>query len=531
MAKIVIDSIEGGKADRYWQGFNLTTTNDPNDNRYAAGAMNPLIRKGFIAAGSSTFTDLGNVSELTNASNVVNFVTVDDGNVGGFGTSLYFGEGRLIHAADILNNNIISASEFPHTINPGSGTHSAHATEVVRDCFLYQINGSQRLLYLWTDATDGDMGSYDLASSFTADDADEAVWSTATGGSVLTTGDMFAIVADNGFAYICQDNSVHKFDGTANGGSAGTVSSNVLQFDASTAIIDGIDARGKIWLLTKEVSTTTTTLARSERTHQIIVWDRTSSTLSLDDAFPLNGVSKASSLIFYRGNIYLFTQTAEGIIQLRRFTGTSFAVEQDLGDSGDKDVFPANRKAVFSNENYIMWQDGEGSLNMWSPEMGLHQISTNTTDNSAGAIKMVSNDTFYVSYNNGSSVAKIGRITPFAQSSNIGVADYRSMSYQIPMSDVIGIRLYWSPLSSGADVNLTLTTYKNNSATQVESVTINYQDQPSGEGDKGFTWIPLDNRQVFAYQIGLAFPTGATIANSMLPSRIEIEYEPQPQRK
>ncbi len=531
MAKIVIDSIEGGKADRYWQGFNLTTTNNLNDNRYAAGAMNPLVRKGFIAAGSSTFTDLTNVSSLTNGKNIVNFVTVDDDNVGGFGTSLYFGEGALIHAADILNNTIISASEFPHTIGPSSGAHSAHTGETVRDCFLYQINGSQRLLYLWTDATDGDMGSYDLASSFTADDADEAVWSTATGGAVLTTGNMFGIVADNGFAYVCQDNSVHKFDGTTNGGSAGTVSSNVLQFDASTAIIDGIDARGKIWLLTKEVNTASTTIAGSERTHQIVVWNRSSSTLSLDDAFPLNGISKASSLIFYRGSVYVFTQTAEGIVQLRRFTGTSFKVEKDLGDVGDKNVFPANRKAVFSNENYLMWQDVEGSLNMWSPEMGFHQISTNTTDGTAGAIKMVTNDTFYASFNNGSSVAKLGRITPFAQSSNIGNAAYRSMSYQLPLSDIIGIRLYWSPLSGGSDFNFTLTTYKNNSATQVESVTINYQDQPTGEGDKGFTWIPLDNRQVFAYQIGIAFPTGATIANSMVPSRIEIEYEPQPQRK
>ena len=531
MAKIVIDNIEGGKANRYWQGFNLVTTNNLNDNRYASGAMNPFARKGFISAGSSTFTDLTNVSELTNGSNVLNFVTVDDGNVGGFGTSLYFAEGKKIHAADILNNTIISASEFPHTINPGAGTHSAHTAETTRDIFLYQINGAERLFYLYTDNTDGDMGSYDLVSSFTADDANEAVWSTATGGTVLGTQDMFSIVADNGFAYVCQANVIHKFDGTTNGGSAGTVSSNVLKFDATTQIIDGIDARGKIWLLTKEINTASTTIASSERKHQVIIWNRVSSSLKLDDAFPLNGVSKASSLIFFRGNIYLFTQSLEGIVQLRRFNGTSFSVEIELGDVSSNNIFPANRKAVFSNDNYLLWQDTDGSLNIWSPEIGLHQISTNTTDNTAGAIKMVTNDTIYVSYNNNSSVAKIGRITPFASTSNIGAADFRSMSYQIPFSRVTGVRLYFPALSSGPDFNLTLTTYKNNSATELNSVTINYQDKPDGVGDVGYHWIPLNHNQCYAFQIGLTFPTGATVANSMIPSRIEIEYEPTPQRK
>jgi len=430
----------------------------------------------------------------------------------------------------------VNAAEFPHVIAPTGGSHSAHSFFTVSDVIPYQVNGSKRLWYFYKDTVDGDGNTYDLASSFTIDDANEAAWSTATGGGVLDANfDIIAEVSDNSFMYVANANNLYKFDGNTSGGASGTVST-ALTFDSGIQIRDTKDGLGYLWIaLLRSFRTVSSGLTSATRSCYVLAWDRKTGTVSQTNSYFVEGASGITSLVFHKGVPHIFTETVRGVDEIRRLEGNSFKVIKDLGTSGG----PANRHSVWSNDGLIMWIGTDryiyayGSIETGLPE-GLFKIGNFSSFYPIKGLANINGSTFFLGGSDGTYNTMFTWI-PFGTSGNCTQGNWRSKVYELPkFSEVKSITVFWPPLSGGANANMTLTTYVNNSAAAKTSTTINYQDVPAGDGSRGWKYIPLGGKNfenVNYFQIGLEWATGQSISASIRPIRIEIEYDPSSGKK
>lgn len=544
MPQIIINEWDGGIAPRYWQGNNLVKLGA--DNQYADSTANPLTYLGFISPANDSFTTLAN-ADNTNLGDkdIITFLAIDDNNVDATGTSFYMGGGQKIGAIDLTGTGtVVVAAEFPHTINASAGTHSAHGAETVQDMVHYQINGSRRLLYFYTDNVDGDMGSYDLASSFTADDANEAVWSTATGGSVFDNGSnnvgaIIAEVADNGFLYVANANVIHKFDGTTAGGATGTVTPNVLDLEPTRKIIDMQDSRGFMWIATTDAATSGVEGSTQQRNVTVLIWNRSSTLSNIDDSIPIDGITRIHNLFIHRGIAHCFTTGYDDVVQLRRYNGSRFEVIKEIGIEGTVGK-PANRHSILTIGEGILWLTDKGRIYYYGKiireqqDSGLYHIGDLTSFSTGGALIRSDKDSLYVSWSNTGVTKLISAWTPFLATGVPNTGTFRTKWHQLPkLSRVTGVTFFWPVIGSGPDNNFQFDLYTNFSGARSnnETMQINHQDAPNGHGNIGYKYFPLggkDFSNVNAIQIQWAWSTAGSIsvAGSIRPSRIEIDYEP-----
>ena len=525
MAKIIINDWSKGLAPRYYQGgFNLAKL--AVDGMYADGVINPIFYSGFLSPASSVFTNYSNITALTANQRIIKFQSVDDGNF--TGTSVYFIQGEKVHAFDPATFSIINAAEFPHTINATAGTHSGHTSETVQDIVFYQVNGADKLCYFYIDNTDGDMGTYDLASSFTINSANENVWSSAAGGAVFNKNfPIIAEVADNGFMYVANGQNIYKYNGTSAGGTLGTVTS-LLDFGINRKVVDMKDGLGKMWIVISEAESTTTLLSNINRFFQVGIWNRSSTVLSFDDSIPITGIYEVSSLFFWKGIPHLFTIGGyeDSVVQLRTWNGREFEVIQEIGDAL---TIPANRNAVILIGLGIIWHAKNGKIFFYGkiapgfPE-GLYKVGISpASTNKTGAIFKQSNNIIPMSFNDGTDERLAYWTLGTGDTSAQG--DWYSKIYELPkLSKLTGMTLYFPVLSGGSNVNATVKLYKNYSATSLGSFSVNLQD----DGNRGYKYFPLGGEtfeNINAIQMEIEFPTNVATASNIRFSRIEIDYE------
>jgi hypothetical protein len=541
MAKLVINNFRGGMAPEYWQDVN--TIKVGKENQFAYGLIDAISNPNVIQATNSSFSNLTGAT-LPTSGIATKFQMVDD-YTSSFSSipQIYVGIGDELNQ---INSNTLSLSnttEFPYKLAPAGGTHSGHTGFYFDDLAVYQLNGVPALWAFYRDNTDGDATIYNLDDTFTTNDVG---FSGATDGAVLDNDyPIIAEVADNGFMYVANGNAIHKVDGTSEGGASATVTQSVIDIGAEWMILDIKDYNAKLIILAQEGEGTIV----GNRRIRVYVWDRTSTSLSFEDIIRIDGITGSISRIGFYNNIPCvltvepYTKSSN-IVKLRAFTGRSFDVVRELfpvSSSWGLGVRFDNMKVPF-----IQWENGiiiiTGSGQFIYIENPLTEYSTANYIGNHGVVTGDGSDGYTIGgliqttvgpyilfpyYDVDEKETKISSWI-FGNTSGTATGDFYTRVYELPkLSDIKGITVYYEPLSSEADKNITITAFRNMSSSAVSgtSMTINY----ASDGTRGWKYFQLGGgnwHSTSSIQLRFQYPSGETIANSLKITRIEVEYEP-----
>lgn len=317
-----------GNYDQIAQQNNKKFLGDPGE--MVDGYWNPFRRAGVLAPSvdqfvSQTFSGGSGTLDANAGSCIYDIVNSD----------YYFAErGRQIWKGDGLDD-----IQFTNVVDLG-----ASGTPTIHDLEIYQINGTRKLFFIYE--TGGNLAAgisplpYDSAS-------DDPAWlnTTTTGAftNALSSQYAFMRVADNGFAYIFADNTVHKVDGTTNGGTNGTVSANTLLFPPFFSIVDALDYRGLMFIGIHQ-TTMDSFAALGASMHGtpcgVYIWDRLSSVVQTRDYVPIEGVLAIKKIyVAPTGALRMICISSIGFPQIREYDGSTFRPIREL-DLGAAPTFP-----------------------------------------------------------------------------------------------------------------------------------------------------------------------------------------------
>jgi hypothetical protein len=160
-------------------------------------AMNPNRQPGFAVPGVDP-SNLTNVSVIDGVQK--NGITAS--------TKAYTVGGDNLHQTDLTTDTITNGGAWPHTIS----AHGGHTTVAASDIIKYNIGGTDYAFYSWSDNTDGDVGRFDLSSTFD----DDWMSTIPTGGAVLTTTNPHAMKVFGNILYITDGRSIASYRGLNN---------------------------------------------------------------------------------------------------------------------------------------------------------------------------------------------------------------------------------------------------------------------------------------------------------------------------
>lgn len=246
-------------------------------NKNHAGAMTniDLTNAGFLTQGPG-LSNLTNGTEAAAVSTLINSIldqnTASDVTYGVGGAKLY----------KLSSTAVTSDGTWPHTIDKATVT-----AEDGEDVCLYQGN----LYYSYNhSSTAGDIGSYDLSSTFDDDWA-----STAPSGASALVGDVphQMIVGDGDVMYIANGRYLASWDGT-------TFQPQALDLPTGTVIQSIASLNGKVWMLANRPDTT----GSNKNTASIYIWDGTTNSweteISLMGTAGACHVKNGTFFLFYR---------------------------------------------------------------------------------------------------------------------------------------------------------------------------------------------------------------------------------------
>jgi hypothetical protein len=178
-------------------GNNIFSINSLTNGLSWATDIDPNRLPGFLMPGASP-VDMTNVA------------AIDAVQIGGINNSTtgYTIGGTKVHSINLTTNTITnSGGVFPHTIT----AHGGHTTVLGQDVVVYNVGATKYLFYSWSDNTDGDVGRYDLTSTFD----DDYMSTVAASGAVLTAGvtNHPMIIGSDDVLYIGNGNILSGFDG------------------------------------------------------------------------------------------------------------------------------------------------------------------------------------------------------------------------------------------------------------------------------------------------------------------------------
>ena len=167
------------------------------------------LGKGFSTmTGIDPFRRPGYLAPAADPLNATNNSVIDAMQLNGvvYGTNAYTVGGTKIHELAILTSTLTNGATFPHT----TSAHGGHNSLALYDICIYYIGTTRYAFYSWSDNTDGDVGRYDLASTF---DDDYMSTVPASAAALDTTNPHPMVVGADDILYIADGHKLHKFDG------------------------------------------------------------------------------------------------------------------------------------------------------------------------------------------------------------------------------------------------------------------------------------------------------------------------------
>jgi len=374
-------------------------------------------------------------------------------------------------------------------------------------------------------------------------------WSAtvANGAFSVETGlDTFLHLSENGLLYWFAGNKVHTADGSATGGTIGTVNEAVLLFPSYITFSDVAETRGRMYI---GVQTSKRTSASDDTddgkfftSHRsgIYVWDKRSQIANGSDFIPTPGAKEIRNVFeTSTGDVAALTVNSSGFCEIRELAGNQFGVVHTL----EREAYPAQRRGISQAGNFVIWQ---GTNGIWyaygqvapGEALALYKIGTAsglTNFDYPGAIFVGNQDTtnnemaVYFGWTDtgpGYNISKWypngeGTIDSNAQQANQG--DVYTKVYQLPgLSTIQYIRGFHMPGStSNATVAATLKCYTNQSSTPAWTKNLTFEDLARGWFEK--EW---NQPNVNFIQFEIEWATGITI-NSDIYRPIYLEVETQ----
>lgn len=408
-----------------------------------------------------------------------------------------------------------------------------------------------------------DYNGYSILSGIVgATTIEEASWSTAGAvGAFIHKplgGRSFVRAADNGFAYLFADNSVHKMDGGFSGGSAGAVTKNVLLFPEYMSITDAIDYRSNMFIALHTYRVDQNVVGMNTFTGKcgIYTWDKSSVKFSSGDYVEIAGAREIKKLyISPDGVMKAITISNDGLTELRQFGyNDSGGVVYNVVGTLNVGSSPKYHDGLTIANNMAVWLGNDGTLysergNRITKLFVLKETGT-TTDSLVNNIQSgtvfygygtaTGGDTFRtnkqaitMTYYNGVEDIRIRRIYPFSFNGPSGSAQataqgdvYTEVNYIPVTSFVKSLRVYNAPIAgSGTDVVATVKLYFNQSTTpslptgMTKSIT-------KDEAKRGYVDFKINSHNIHAIQLEVEWNTSISYGTDLyLPSFAVLDHE------
>ena len=540
MSKLQIDlSGRAGLAPRFWGDIDRTVATPElrylgKEGQMADGLYNPFRRYGYMSPSNATFTD----------------VTLDSASISVLTSSIYDSVNDDFYFMDRQEVQIYRGDTLDDVALTKVRGLGATGTPVSMDLEIYQVNGVRKLFYVYEKSGNMDIGIATLPFA-----AENDTWLTVTTSGAFTnaiTNDAFMRVADNGFAYIFQDNNVHKIDGTTAGGTNGTVYANTIQFPPFFQIVDAIDYRGNMFIAihqnTEGVLNGSSTVRTNSIPCGIYIWDRQTTVVNTRDYVPLEGVKQIRKIyVSPLGDIRIHVINSENISEIRKYTGSTFTTVEEVGylahpafhDSitniggmtvwlgYDGNIYAHGKPSPFDNEALFKIGNLPEAIAGSGFKTGAVLFGGANTDSSTSGFKAYKTG-LYTAYQNSASAFKLKTWDIYGTGADGSTSlqeqgDVFTLVKFLPaMSTVNYIDIYMWPLgTTGSTTAGTVKIYFNQSSTAWASKAIT-RDQAS----RGYITIDVDKPYINSIQIETEFPSDTLVGTSdFAPSFAVVDYE------
>lgn len=378
------------------------------------------------------------------------------------------------------------------------------------------------------------------------------IFPLSSGFGLPTQRAIVAVASDNGFAYFGNGSILNKFDGSGTAGINGTVTGRVLELSNNREIFDMVDGLGKIWILTRTVSKSGATSGSPGvgLSPSVVVWNRQSTTVGIDDNIPINAVD-VYGIYIYNGIPYVWGKSHNGVNKLFVYTGRTFEpiaeiglrglVTSDLvqGGSGAEIGVPAMKSgSITSYAGGMLWGDAHsnmfwyGSINPGIINPSVYWIARldGTTASGGGAIFVGGSTSSGMQTLYGSHLA----ITTINMSSvdltdmsqvGSGITVYTSAIELPKLSTIKGVTIFFNE-NANADTGTTTVkvynSWKKASGKYLVTKSIDHDvDIP-----RGWVYFPMDMENSNLVQLSFTYNGTTTLANSPQITRIEVDYVP-----
>lgn len=377
--------------------------------------------------------------------------------------------GGKLHEIDVSSDTVTNNGTFPRTVSSSRG----QGLEV--------FNG--KLLY----ASNGQVNSYDFASTFTEPISGHTGLATSVNGNnVLTPLKTFELT---GRCYIGNGNKIYSTDGTT----MATSANYTLTFPTGT-VVEDIQPIGEYLYIAIDQGRGSSAYRGKAK---LVIWDGI--TPNVPNAvydFPENTFTRIQG----NGNeIYGF-----GGRTLLRWLGNNY-----LGGNEWQRLYDYNGEVladmVDAYKGFLWFQDNASVLGFGSPRSlsipkGLYSPLTGVGD--SGAIKWVSNSKIYVAQNS-------SPYLKYFSSGNATGATWKSKVFTLPSTMRIAqVQVLTDTLASGDDMDVTIYDENNVSTVMVDSAGNQGLKFATDGAVNTKSWFPLKDI-FYSIQVGLTFNGGA----------------------
>lgn len=506
-----------------------------------------------IATGSTNTTHAPGINQ-TERTDLVSGVTPFR-----FSTSTMLGTPLLFTSSiyDIVNNDFYFA-ESGQNLYQGDGLDDlsmaiavdldSAGTPEIQDLEIYEVNGVRKLFTVYETNGNMQVGISSLPYNTATDDL---TWLTATVSGAFTnvlTNRAFMRVSDNGFAYLFQDNKIHKIDGTTVGGANGTITQNVILFPTNFQITDAVDFRGYIFAaLRQDPSSNFTNLVEIFSSQVgIYVWDRRTTTVNSVDYIPLYGINSIKKIyISHDGRLRLMCVNSERILEIREYNGNTFEIIEEVGYGANFNLHDslivnayatiwlgldgyiyAHGKPHFSDKQSIFRIGQYETTNVFTSPGAILYGGANTNSSTMG-FKNTRN-ALYLSYRNSASESYFKTWDIHGTgASGVNALPHQGDVYTLvkflpDLSTLKNIVIYCFPGSgSGSTTAATLKFYANQSSTAFKTHLVT-----RAESARGYVKIELNKSYVNTIQMEIEYPSNVIIGTTdFAPSFAVLEYD------
>jgi hypothetical protein len=521
MAKIVVDKFYG-LAPAGTERYNMR----PYKPGYLEkGGYDILTYPGYISGAWVPVTNLDSNGYVNSTLTAYTLISPSNNPPSNSGQYYYIG-GARIHTSGPNNTLQLDDStyyaNFPVAIT-GTGAHSGHNSFVASDIVVHKAtsSGTRKVFVSYNDNTDGDVAVCALDGT----GYDGAFMSaTAASGATLSKNPHPLLSADNGFLYIGDGPSIHKYDSTT--GTNGTFTASAIDLPVSWTILDLMSFKGYCWVVAIQGAYTQYADAVGRRLG-IFLWNYQSrnsgefSGFEKGTPYIIDGVTNHGGIFIHNGIPHIFARTADNRSKLYRFTGSEFSVVWD--EPGD--IIPLNKYGISKYMNNIIWASrSDGTIYAFGTSIfsasDTFSVLGSCYASGAGILVNGFNYVQWVSYGNNSFKAL---------ATQYGPTDFETTYFDLPKLSVVnGLTLFYWPINDVSGTTMNIAYYKNYSQGAAQTIYGTHQIINADDAARGFKYFQLGGAPFSNVSSIKIYVGNSSGNNGVFPRfyRMEIDYTP-----